>query len=369
MGVPRRWCYLPIWVWQWLAAMVVAAAVGGGAFLLLTSGDDVPVGADTTTSTAVVTSSTSSTTTLGAADPTAPAVAAVGTGVYEIEQRNYCVVDVDADDILNLRTGPGIEFEDIGDVPYDAVGVRTTGRAASDSNDRTWFEIRYGDSEGWVASWHLTPAPCTATTGAEYCVIDHPWDDALNVRSGAGTSNAVVGTLPFYGYGVLATGMEATDSDGQVWYEIVHGAGTGWVASWFLAPAPCEVIVDFDVVLDVTASELDADPGEWDPAGQSEACGEGGYCWFNGSTTDRHVFPVDRAAEVYLIAPDISNSGPYTVAQFGDYLDGTWWDPAVFWVEPSFPNPDPFGKPRSGQPYNLVLENGWVTQITQVYTP
>lgn len=213
------------------------------------------------------------------------------------------------------------------------------------------------------------PGGSTPSAGDELCVIDHRWDDALNVRSGVGTSNSVIGTLPFYGYGVLATGVTAQDSQGRDWFEIDFGSGTGWVAGWLVAPAPCEVNVDFDIVLDLAALEIDADPGEFDPPGQSPVCGEGGYCWYNGSITDRHVFPVDPGAEVFLISPDVTTTGPFTLAQFADYLDGTWWDPATFWVEPSYASPDPFGKPASGQPYLFVIQNGKVVEIRQWYTP
>jgi hypothetical protein len=56
----------------------------------------------------------------------------------------------------------------------------------------------------------------------------------LNIRSGAGVNNAVVGTLEPTATGILRTGRTNT-AGGDLWVEIQNpGGGTGWVNSNFL---------------------------------------------------------------------------------------------------------------------------------------
>lgn len=96
-----------------------------------------------------------------------------------------------------------------------------------------------------------TTAGGTSTTGTTYawatfevpeadlCVIEHATGETLNVRSGPGTAYGVVGTLSFDQTGVHATGVGASDGDGQWWKEIDYFGGKGWVASWLLTTNAC----------------------------------------------------------------------------------------------------------------------------------
>jgi len=88
-----------------------------------------------------------------------------------------------------------------------------------------------------------TAAPLVtyAVPADDLCVIDHLSDDALNVRSGPGTAFEVIGTLPYDGTGVHATGRAADDPEGRMWREIDHTGGLGWVASWLVTLGACAV--------------------------------------------------------------------------------------------------------------------------------
>ncbi|MCJ7725374.1 MAG: SH3 domain-containing protein [Acidimicrobiia bacterium] len=100
-----------------------------------------------------------------------------------------------------------------------------------------------------TTSTSAAPPTSAATTTLPYsgftvpdsglCVIDHLYGDALNVRSGPGTSFGVVGTLAFDASGVTPTGVGAKDDQDRTWIEVDIGGGTGWAAGWLLTP--CEV--------------------------------------------------------------------------------------------------------------------------------
>jgi hypothetical protein len=222
-----------------------------------------------------------------------------------------------------------------------------------------------------------TEAPTTTTTSiplvtvGEFCVTGVRAGEALNVRSGPGAASQVIGTFPYSAVGILGTGSAQADADGRVWFEVAfEGAFTGraWVASWLLTEAPCGPYVDFTVVL--AGDEIDFDPGEWDPVGQSTACGAGGDCFVNRTSEDRERLPLASDAEVYLIGRDASALPAITPAQFAQYLDGDLYDPAIHLYEASYQCTTTCAEgPRYGQPYHLLIEGGVVVRIEQVYTP
>lgn len=79
---------------------------------------------------------------------------------------DYCISGTSCTDRLNVRSGPGASFQKLGSLPYDMVGVQATGASSADADGRTWRQIRFRGSVGWVASWFLTASPCTPSTGA-----------------------------------------------------------------------------------------------------------------------------------------------------------------------------------------------------------
>jgi len=94
------------------------------------------------------------------------------------------------------------------------------------------------DSTSTIPETTTTWETCAATAD-ELCVIDHLSDDALNVRSGPGGTFEVIGTLPYDGTGVHATGLTVDDAAGQTWKQIDHAGGLGWVADWLLTTNAC----------------------------------------------------------------------------------------------------------------------------------
>jgi hypothetical protein len=76
-----------------------------------------------------------------------------------------------------------------------------------------------------------TPAP---PTDERYTVVNVEADDVLNVRSGPGVGNPIVGTIPPYGMEVHVTGAGQQVS-GSLWVPIGYQGTTGWVNSHYLA--------------------------------------------------------------------------------------------------------------------------------------
>jgi uncharacterized protein YraI len=111
---------------------------------------------------------------------------------------DYCSNDDACTDVPNIRTGLGGTYPVVGTLPRNAVAVHGTGATAEDTRDRTWVQVRDGDSVGWVAGWLLEPEPCGATTCSP---PDLPW------------------TITAAGFGPIRIGMSLGDLDYLTDYE------------------------------------------------------------------------------------------------------------------------------------------------------
>ena len=93
-----------------------------------------------------------------------------------------------------------------------------------------------GESTNPISLPTFTPItqPTFGGSTDEYAVINVFADDVLNIRSGPGVQNPVVGTLQYDQSGLTRTERQ-TSVDGEMWVEIQnpHG-GTGWVNADFL---------------------------------------------------------------------------------------------------------------------------------------
>ena len=92
-------------------------------------------------------------------------------------------------------------------------------------------------------TFHLlspTPAPSATPTSSglsagPFGVVMVKSNDVLNIRSGAGTGNAIVGSFPYNATNVMRSGSTQS-SGGATWYQVQNpGGGTGWVNSYYLS--------------------------------------------------------------------------------------------------------------------------------------
>lgn len=94
----------------------------------------------------------------------------------------------------------------------------------------------------------FTPLSQSTPSGASnlYAVVNVLPDDTLNIRSGPGVENPVVGTLQHDQFGLTRTG-ESSSVGEDLWVEIQNpGGGTGWVNADFLTEyvAPASFCAD-----------------------------------------------------------------------------------------------------------------------------
>ena len=126
---------------------------------------------------------------------------------------------------LNVRSGAGTNYSVLGSLSNGAK-VEIVGTSGS------WYKIKYGSGYGYVSkdyvtvsssnnnssSNNTTTTPSTSTTTGIIKV-----NDALNVRSGAGTSYSVIGSLK---NGATIEIVETVNS----WYKIKFNNGYGYVS-------------------------------------------------------------------------------------------------------------------------------------------
>ena len=70
--------------------------------------------------------------------------------------RTYRVVDVDDDDVLNIRAGPSAGHPIVGEIPPTGRGLRLLGEC------QIWCRISYNGAAGWVSARYLAAEPAVA---------------------------------------------------------------------------------------------------------------------------------------------------------------------------------------------------------------
>jgi uncharacterized protein YraI len=137
----------------------------------------------------------------------------------------YRVTGVAADDVLNVREGPGARYPIVGTLPPDARGVRL---ASTVECVGVWCQANFQNASGWVNTQYLgTDMPNAATT---FRVINVASDDVLNIRSEPNSSSSIVGSIPPNGRGVRIAGT----CNGQ-WCPVDFHGIHGWVNKQYLA--------------------------------------------------------------------------------------------------------------------------------------
>lgn len=76
-----------------------------------------------------------------------PAMAAAETGWPAL----YDVVGVAGDDVLNVRAGPGADFDKLGSLPTDATGIEVV--AVNDTGN--WGLVNLDERSGWVSLTYM----------------------------------------------------------------------------------------------------------------------------------------------------------------------------------------------------------------------
>lgn len=140
-------------------------------------------------------------------------------------------------DPLTVRSGAGSAYSKLGTLAkgrtFDITGQ------ASDSKGVVWYQLNYNGKKGYVSSQYVKATDgSSSNAGTNSGSGDVTFQvgtvttssSPLNVRSGAGSSYSLLGTLS-KGSTVLVTGS-ANDKNGKVWYKYQFSSGKdGYVCS------------------------------------------------------------------------------------------------------------------------------------------
>ena len=75
-------------------------------------------------------------------------------GNIRSNQDMYKVVNIRSNDTLSVRTGPGTEYHKIGDLPYNAKGVKL-GTCKTSKIGGLWCIVNYNNIKGWASTKYL----------------------------------------------------------------------------------------------------------------------------------------------------------------------------------------------------------------------
>jgi hypothetical protein len=256
--------------------------------LILLAGACSSQGLGTTTSEpATFTTGTVSNTTTGAgtteaSTTTSIAVTTTVPGAFAVDAADYCVRGTAASDTLNVRSGPGSEFEVLGELEWNATGVRSTGLGAPDSTGRTWLGVEFSGGTGWSAGWYLVPGPCNAASDDPAPLADPALPAAL--------SGGLVPWPLVDDQWVLA--LSATDAGPTALYLLDPFGDTYEVFSW-----PDASVRPFEIF-------------DWRPDGMAALVQVG-----LGGSGNKEILLLDlekRTSETVLAIPELGFGGPAT---------------------------------------------------------
>lgn len=95
------------------------------------------------------------------------------------------------------------------------------------ADGRCWYMVTDGKTSGYVLSTSIKKVTAVSGESSQYVTAT----DTVNIRSGAGTSYDVKGSLPA-GSSAVCTGT-AKDSSSVTWYKVSYGSVTGYVISTY----------------------------------------------------------------------------------------------------------------------------------------
>lgn len=98
-----------------------------------------------------------------------------------------------------------------------------------DENGSCWYYVKAKNKSGFVKSSSVAKIAEISSETTEYAVADAD----LNVRSGAGTEYAIIGSMSKGSQAPIKGSQK--DKSGTLWYRISFGGGTGYVISTYIS--------------------------------------------------------------------------------------------------------------------------------------
>ena len=143
---------------------------------------------------------------------------------------------------VNLRAKPLTSSTIYTSIPAGKI-VSCTGTAAKTSGGSVWYQVKYNGTTGWIYSAYAekySESSSGSSDSQSDSTVVKTYDidgkyvkvvgGSVNIRSKAGTSYKVVGSMPSGAYGTCL-GTAAKDTRGVVWYKVKYNGVTGWVSS------------------------------------------------------------------------------------------------------------------------------------------
>ena len=142
---------------------------------------------------------------------------------------------------VNLRAKPLTSSTIYTSIPAGKI-VSCTGTAAKTSGGSVWYQVKYNGTTGWIYSAYAEKYSSSSSDSSSQSnsTVVSTYDidgkyvkvvgGSVNIRSKAGTSYKVVGSMPSGAYGTCL-GTAAKDTRGVVWYKVKYNGVTGWVSS------------------------------------------------------------------------------------------------------------------------------------------
>lgn len=131
---------------------------------------------------------------------------------------------------LNVRKGAGTSYATIGSLKKNA-----TATVVGQSNG--WYKIKYGKGYGYISSKYTTKTGSSSSSSSSSSKVNYNVKvtaSSLNVRKGAGTDYATIGSLK-KGDVVKATAKK------NGWYKIQYKGGTGYISAKYAEKTSAKV--------------------------------------------------------------------------------------------------------------------------------
>ena len=145
---------------------------------------------------------------------------------------NWSVVNIQQNDTLFLRAGPDKNAAAIGELPWNAEGVKV-----ESCTGNNWCKVTYGCVEGYSFGRYLRNDKTAHLPGSYFglfAVADHPVDERLNVRSGPGTQYGIVAELPHNARDVVVSDCQVEEGFQYRWCTVKWQNISGWAYGRYL---------------------------------------------------------------------------------------------------------------------------------------
>lgn len=126
---------------------------------------------------------------------------------------------------LNMRQNPTTSSSIIASIPSGST-IEVLGETIGQkvSSNSVWYKVKYNGKIGWVSSNYVDLIN----------LLEVKVSNKLNVRNGAGTANANIGSFT-NGALIVAVVNENNElvtksADGHIWYQIYYKDGTAWIS-------------------------------------------------------------------------------------------------------------------------------------------